>query len=167
MATMPTFVKASEVRYPTRRREDNQDAQRERAEDPNLLRPLPGEDIFFYSKLIDNSRVVRQPDPRSRGACVSAAGVMCVLAATLTISLAPRIANLFAGYRLESLRQERQGLIDERQMLDVEEAKVLRLDRLEEVARQRNLVPPKSGQLYELEPNGDGSMASLGAKKSQ
>lgn len=164
MATLPTFVKRSEVWYPTRRREDNEEGRRVRVEDPYFLRPLPGEDIFFYSKLIDNARVVRQPDPRARGACWSAAGVMCMLAALLTFSLAPRIANLFAGYRVEALRQEQQRLIDERQVLDVEEAKLLRLDRLDELAHHRNLAPPKPGQLFDLEPKGDGSMASLAEK---
>ena len=161
MATLPTFVKRSEVRYPARRCEVNQDAVR--VDDPYVLRPLPGEDVWFYAKLIDNSRVVRQANPRARGAW-SAAGVMCLLAAFFTFSLAPRIANLLAGYRVEALRQEEQRLVDERQLLDVEEAKVLRLDRLEELAKRDNLVPPKSEQLYDLEPKGDGSMASLAEK---
>ena len=165
MATLPTFVKRSEVRCPARRREDNADVPRVREEDPYLLRPLPGEDVFFYAKLMDNSRVIRQANPRARGAW-SAAGVMCLLAVLLTFSLAPRIANLLVGYRLEALRQEHMRLVDERQMLDVEEAKLLRLDRLEELARHNNLAPPKSEQLFDLEPKSDGSMASL-AEKSQ
>ena len=163
MATLPTFVKRTEVRYPARRRDDQGDAQRVRAEDPHYLRPLPGEDVWIFVKLMDNSRVVRQANPSARGAW-SAAGVMCLLAALLTFSLAPRIANLLAGYRLEALRQEQMRLVDERQLLDVEEAKLLRLDRLEELARHKNLAPPKSGQLFDLEPKGDGSMASLADK---
>jgi hypothetical protein len=90
--------------------------------------------------------------------------VMCLLAVLLTFSMAPKIANLLVGYRVEALRQEQQRLVDERQMLDVEEAKLLRLDRLEELARHNNLVPPKAGQLFDLEPKGDGSMASLSEK---
>ncbi len=167
MATLPTFVKRSEVWYPTRRREDTEQDRRIRVEDPYCLRPLPGEDLFFYAKLMDNARVVRQADPRARGACWSAAGVMCMLAALLTFSMAPRIANLFAGYRVEALRQEQQRLIDEQQVLEVEQAKLLRLDRLEELAKHQNLAPPKPGQLFDLEPKGDGSMASLGEKGHQ
>src|SRR5690349_1159934 len=104
MATLPTFVTRSEVRSsaPTRHDRENPGKGRLRVEpDPFLLRPLPGEDIFVFTKRIDNARVVRQPDPRSRGAAWSAAGIMCLLAALLTGSLAPRIANLFAGYRIE------------------------------------------------------------------
>jgi hypothetical protein len=163
MATLATtFNKRSEVRSPAPRREEKDGPGRIRLEaDPFLLRPLPGEDIFLYAKRIDNTRVVRLADPRARRTAVSAAGLMCVLAVLLTASVAPRVANYFAGYRIEALRQERQRLIDERMVLDVEEAKMLRLDRLEELARKRGLVPPKTGQLYELEPKGDGSLAAL------
>jgi hypothetical protein len=166
MATLPTtFVKRSEVRNPAPRREDKEGSGRIRLEaDPYLLRPLPGEDIFLYAKHIDNARVVRLADPRSRGAALSAVGVMCVLAVLLTGSVAPRVANYFAGYRIEALRQERQRLIDENMVLDVEEAKMLRLDRLQELARRRGLVPPTAGQFIELEPKGDGSLASLEPK---
>ena len=162
MATLPTFVKKSEVRAGAPRREDKEGSGRLRAEaDPYLLRPLPGEDIFFFSKQIDNSRVVREPDPRSRGAAWSAAGLMCVMAILLTGSVVPRIANLFAGYHLESLRQERQRLLDERQVLEVEEAQAARLEVLQELAHQRNLVPPKAGQQIDLEPKGEEALASL------
>ena len=167
MATLPTFVKRSEVWYPTRRREDTELDRRVRVEDPYCLRPLPGENLFFYAKLMDNGRVVREADPRARGACWSAAAVMCLLALFTTLSLFPRIANLLAGYRVEALRQEQQHLVDERQVLEVDEAKLLRLDRLEELARRRNLAPPKAGQQFDLEPKGDGAMASLGEKENQ
>jgi hypothetical protein len=49
-------------------------------------------------------------------------------------------------------------------VLDVEYAKMQRLDRLQELARRRGLVPPEPGQVIQLEPNGDGSLASLEPK---
>ena len=166
MATLATtFNKRSEVRSPAPRREDKDGSGRIRLEaDPYLLRPLPGEDIFLYAKHIENAKVVRVADPRARGAALSAAGVMCVLAALLTGSVAPRVANYIAGYRIEALRQERQRLIDESMVLDVEVARMMRLDRLQELARRHNLVPPKAGQYVDLEPKADQSLASLEPK---
>ena len=166
MATLATtFVKRSEVRSAAPRREDRDGTGRVRPDtDPYLLRPLPGEDIFLYAKHIENGKVVRVADPRSRGAAMSAAGAMCVLAALLTGSVAPRVANYIAGYRIEALRQERQRLIDESMVLDVEVAKMLRLDRLQELAEKQNLVPPKPGQYVDLEPKADQSLASLEPK---
>jgi cell division protein FtsL len=166
MATLATtFVRKSEVRCAAPRREDRDGTGRVRPDtDPYQLRPLPGEDIFLYAKHIENAKVVRVADPRSRGAALSAAGVMCVLAALLTGSVAPRLANYIAGYRIETLRQERQRLIDESMVLDVEVAKMLRLDRLEELAHRHNLVPPKAGQYVELETRADPALASLEPK---
>jgi hypothetical protein len=163
MATLATtFVKRSEVRYAAPRREELDGTGRVRPDaDPYLLRPLPGEDIFLYAKHIENSKVVRVADPGARGAALSAAGLMCVLAVLLTGSVAPRVANYIAGYRIEALRQERQRLIDESMVLDVEMAKLLRLDHLQELARRRNFVPPTAGQFVDLEPKADQSLASL------
>lgn len=161
MATMPTYVKRSQVRYAAPRRQDAETCGTMREEDPHMLRPLPGEDIFLFSKRIDNSRVVRLPAPGARGAAWSAAAAMCLLAALFTAAIAPRIANYFAGYRLEALRQEQQRLIDERMMLDVEEAKMLRLDRLQELARHHNLVTPKASQVVDLEPRAEKALAEL------
>jgi hypothetical protein len=90
-----------------------------------------------------------------------------VLAALITGSLAPRLANYVAGYKIEALRQERQRLIDESMVLDVEAAKMLRLDRLEELAHRHGLVPPKAGQYVDLEPKADESLASLETKAHQ
>src|SRR5512138_2445235 len=92
--------------------------------DPYALRAIPNEDVFFYCKRIEN-RVVRQADPRSRGACWSAIGAACVLAALLTSALAPGVANTLAGYKIQSLKQERQRLMEERAVLEVEEARLL------------------------------------------
>ncbi len=107
---------------------------------------------------------MRLPAPGAKSAAWSAAGAMCLLAALFTVSVAPRIAHYFAGYRLEALRSEHQRLIDERMMLDVEEAKLLRLDRLQELARHHNLVPPKANQIVDLEPKPDKALAELSRK---
>jgi len=64
MATMPAFL----TRTPARREHPRPqaefgDAQRA-VRDAFLLRPLPQEDVYFHCKTIDNSRLVREPDPR-------------------------------------------------------------------------------------------------------
>jgi hypothetical protein len=126
--------------------------------DPYQLRVLPCEDVFFYSKKIDNSRLVRQPDPRARGACWSAIGAAFLVLALLTGVLAPGAANTLAGYKLEALRAEERRLVDQRRVLELREAELVSPGRLEALARGQNLVIPAAGQTVRLELK-DGSLA--------
>jgi hypothetical protein len=127
--------------------------------DPFQLRALPHEDVFFYSKKIDNSRLVREEDPRGRGACWSAIGAACAALALLTSVLVPSVAGTLAGYKLESLRAEQQRLRNERRFLDLQEAELLSPSRLEELAKRQNLTTPSNGQVVRLEGKGDGTVA--------
>jgi len=129
--------------------------------DSNELRPLPHEDVFFYSKKIDNSRLVREPDPQARGACWSAIGAAAVGLALLTSVLAPSVANTLAGYKLETLRTEERRLLNEQRVLQLREAELLRPDRLEALARGQNLVAPANGQMVHLEGRADGKVAMV------
>src|SRR5881628_311041 len=53
---------------------------------PYQLRALPNEDIFFYIKRVDNSRLVREPDPQAKSECWSTIGAVCAVAAVLITS---------------------------------------------------------------------------------
>jgi len=128
---------------------------------PFELRPLPQEDVFFYCKRIDNSRLVREHDPKAHGACWSAIGGAVVVLGLLSGVLAPNIANTLAGYKLEALRAEERKLLDERRSLDLEEAKLLSPDRLERLAHQQNLVTPSNAQVFHLDGKPDGAVAMV------
>ena len=121
--------------------------------DPFQLRPLPHEDVYFYSKKIDNTRLVRDADPKARGACWSAIGAATLMVALLTGVLVPNGLSTLAGYKLESLRGEEQRLVDERRTLELQEAELLSPARLEKLARNQNLVTPQSGQVVHLDAN--------------
>jgi hypothetical protein len=158
MATMPALLNtevaadAEPVRRPAR--------------DPYQLRVLPCEDVFFYSKKIDNSRLVRQPDPRAPGTCWSFIGAAFLALALLTGVLAPGAASTLAGYRLEALRAEERHLLDQRRVLEVREAEMVSPGRLEILAKGQNLVIPAAGQTVRLESK-DGKMAMNKAEGSR
>jgi hypothetical protein len=124
-----------------------------------LLRGLPQEDVFFYSKKIDNSRLEREADPKARGACWSAIGAACLSLGLLTSVLAPSAATTLAGYKLESLRAEERRLLNERRVLELQEAEMLSPARLQSLADNQHLVTPASGQTVHLEGKPDGKMA--------
>jgi hypothetical protein len=136
------------------------DAARAQA-DHCLLRALPNDSIYFYSKKIDNSRIVRQADPEARGECwsaVGAAGVLLVLGASI---IAPHVGSVLAGYKLEALKQERQSLLNQKRDLDVKEAGLLSPERLNDLAKLRSLTTPASDQVIHLDapPAVDGNFA--------
>ena len=159
MATLPAFLRRMDL--PVRTETVPRRAALRAERDPFLLRALPHEDLFFYSKRIDNSRLVREADPQARGACWSAIVAASVALVLLTSLLAPSVAGTLAGYKLESLRAQEQKLLTERRVLELQEAALLRLDRLEKLARAQNLVAPRSEQIVHLEPTGDAAVAMI------
>ena len=156
MATLATFFKRSDAVAVSADRTTRVRAQ----SDPFRLRALPNDDVYFYSKRIDNSRVVRQADPAARGECwsaVGAAGILLMLGASI---IAPHVASVLAGYKLESLKAERQTLIDQKRELEVREAGLLSPERLNDLAKARNLTSPAVDQIIHLDnPSADGTFA--------
>lgn len=147
MATLAAFFKKSDAVAVTLQRQDKVRAQ----SDPFMLRALPNDDIYFYAKKIDNSRVVRQADPAARGECwsaVGAAGVLLMLGASI---IAPHAGSVLEGYKLEALKQEHQTLIDERRDLEVKEAGLLSPERLNALALARKLTSPAADQVIHLD----------------
>jgi hypothetical protein len=168
MATLATFIRDTSARRNTRPTRpghteslaDRFTAAREQA-DPYRLRGLPSDDIYFYSKKIDNSRVIRQADPESRGECWSAVGAAAVLLMLGASIIAPHVGSVMAGYKLEALKQERQTLVNQKRDLEVKEAGLLSPERLHDLARVRSLNTPGIDQVIHIDPTqaSEGSFA--------
>src|SRR5712664_1470078 len=90
--------------------------------DEYKLRALPNEDVFFFVKRIDNTRVVREADPRARSRSWKFLGAACLSAAGLIGALLPSAYGLMAGYQLNTLQQEHSRLETERSTLEMKEA---------------------------------------------
>jgi hypothetical protein len=169
MATLATFFNANARRSFGTSRNHQEDAiaaeQRETARaqaDPFLLRALPNDDIYFYSKKIDNSRVIRQADPQAKSECWSVVGSAAVLLMLGLSLIAPHVGSILAGYKLEALKQDRQSLVNQKRDLDVQEAGLLSPARLNELAIERNLSKPGSEQVFHLDaPSVDSSFARI------
>ena len=106
------------------------------------------------------SRLVREPDPKAPTACWSAIGVAALALALLVGVLAPNLMSTLAGYQLEKLRAEERSLVDEHRSLEWKEAELVNVNRLERLAKDRNLAPPAPGQLVHLNGN-DSSVAMM------
>ena len=156
MATQPLFLRRTD-KQATPGAVIKMDPARRRS--PFELRALPQEDVFFFCKKIDNSRLVREPDPKSARACWSAIGAAALAVMLIGGVLLPNLMCTLAGYQLEKLRAEERTLIDERHNFEWKEAELLNVNRLERLAKDRNLAPPAPGQLVHL--NGKDSSVAM------
>jgi hypothetical protein len=135
-------------------------ARREKP-DPYRLRPVPNEEIYFYRKAIDNSRVIRQADPRARAHCWRWVAMTTAGTLLLAAMLWPNVYGMVAGYQIASLKLQQQRLLAERSSLELAEARLLSPEKLEELALQQHFIDPAPAQVVYLAPKADGSLAAL------
>ncbi|MBI3679484.1 MAG: hypothetical protein HY235_03725 [Acidobacteria bacterium] len=117
----------------------------------NRLRPFPNEDVYFFVKAIDNTRVIRQADPGEPRVCWRLIGGAIALAVLLIGLLLPSGYRLMAGYQLEDLRRQHESLQKQLAALELDEAKLLSPERLAELARFQEFVDPEPGRVVHLQ----------------
>ena len=69
--------------------------------DPFRLRAIPNDDLYLHCKRIDNSRIVRQADPAAGAQCWSAVGAAGVIFMVGASVIAPHVASVLEGYKME------------------------------------------------------------------
>jgi hypothetical protein len=128
-----------------------------RIDSSTRLRAVANEEILFFVKRIDNSRVVRAADPAARGRCWKLIGSVVGAAVLLIGVLLPSAYGLMAGYSIQSLRQEGQRMDADQASLELQEAQLLSPARIQELARQQQFVDPPPAKVLYL----DGAQGSL------
>ena len=121
-----------------------------RTESPRL-RPIANEDVYLFVKRIDNSSVIRAVDPLARRARTRTVATGFVAALLVIAGLVPAAYNTMAGFTVQTLRQEQQRLEQQQAQLDLEQAKLLNYDRLEQLAKTLKMVDPVPQQVQYLE----------------
>jgi hypothetical protein len=84
----------------------------------------------------------------------SMAGAVAIVAVML-----PALYGAFAGYKLEELREERTRLTHEHVLLELQEAKFLNPQHLQELADKQNFVDPDPRKIVYLDSKHDGTEA--------
>jgi cell division protein FtsL len=154
MATWSMFFREEEARAGAAR----QPAPVRRSE--YALRAVPFEDIYLHAKEINNSRLVRQENPRTANECWSTIGAVSAVAIVLITALAPSLLGVVSGYQIQALKLEQQRLLNEQRILAVEESALLSTERLEQLARKQDMVSPAAGQVYHLMDASAGTVAA-------
>jgi cell division protein FtsL len=125
---------------------------------PPVTRPSfwVGTPEIYFSKQIDNSRLVKVEDPR-RGREMHQFGIALACLFLLVMTYAwQHFKAIEYGYKIESLKIETDSLIEMNRALRLEDASLRDPERIDVMARRLGLQSPQAGQVMRL----DGSVDS-------
>lgn len=119
----------------------------------------------YWLKRIDNSRLVRQRDPRAwRDTAALLAGAV-LGGAILLLCAWQHFAYVHAGYQLEELQAQHERVLDWNRTLHLEQAALLDPMRIDVLARSRlGLAVPAAGQMIPLGTGEGGAPAAVLAR---
>lgn len=105
----------------------------------------------YWTKRIDNSRLVRQPDPAATRETAALVGAALVCLGILLVCAWQHFEFIHAGYRLEQIRTRHEQVLEWNRTLRLEQAALLDPMRIDALARNRlGLESPPAGQLVPL-----------------
>ncbi len=105
----------------------------------------------YFVKNIDNSRWVKISDPKRSREMKMFAGVMCVLFALVMMYAWQHFSAVEYGYRIQSLKSQRDSLIEANHELTLEKASLREPGRIVALAKKYGLDSPKPGQVLPLD----------------
>lgn len=110
------------------------------------------EGVVLLGKPVDNSRVVRQVDPRSRRQIWLLILLVTLLAAGLGLYAWPALEIRRAGQESVALYREKERLLEQKRKLQLEKAALENLRRIEAIAaKELGLQPPLPEQSIVVE----------------
>jgi cell division protein FtsL len=102
---------------------------------------------FYFLKRIDNSRLVKAPDPvRVRQMRVFSAAVAVLFSLIMVYGL-QHFSVIESGYRVEQEKQTLDHLREENRQLRLSEAQLTEPGRIDRMARELGLMEPQPGQV--------------------
>ena len=117
----------------------------------------------YFGKSIDNSRLVKVDDPRrSREMKQFGIALACLFLLVMTFAW-QHFRAIEYGYKIESLRAQRDGLVEMSRVLRLEEASLRDPERIDGLARKLGLQSPQAGQVVRIESSASDApeMASI------
>src|SRR5271167_5062892 len=106
---------------------------------------------IYFAKPIDNSRLVKVEDPRhAREMRQFGVALSCLFLLVMTYTW-QHFKAIEYGYKIEFMKNERNGLSELNHTLRLEEASLRSPDRIDRLARQYGMQPPQAGQVIRMD----------------
>lgn len=106
----------------------------------------------FFTKHLDNSRIVKADDPERRREMRTFTAVMGILFVLVMIYVWQHFSAIEVGYHVETQKSQVELLREENRQLRLTEARLTDPGRIDRIARQLGLDAPQPGQV--VRPNG-------------
>ncbi len=117
---------------------------------------------IYFTKRIDNSRVVRITDPKRRREMVSFGIVLTMLFVFAVVYVWQHFSSIEYGYRIEQLTVQHDTVVEANRALRLEEASLKDPERIDTMARQLGMQPPSPGQTQVIDSSlSDTSLPAL------
>src|SRR5580704_3175551 len=118
---------------------------------PRRKRSWTGTPEIYFSKPIDNSRLVKVENPQ-RGREMKQFGVALACLFLLVMTFAwQHFRAIEYGYKIETLRVQRDGLVEMNRALRLEEASLRDPERIDLMARRLGMQSPQPGQVQRMD----------------
>src|SRR6267154_2548379 len=106
---------------------------------------------IYFTKAIDNSRLVKVEDPRrNREMKQFGTALACLFLLVFTYAW-QHFKAIEYGYQIESAKRELNGLTEMNRALRLEDASLRDPERIDVMARRIGLVPPEPGQVIRMD----------------
>jgi cell division protein FtsL len=116
----------------------------------------------FFTKHIDNSRIVKADDPERRREMRLFAAVLVVLFALVMVYVWQHFSAIEMGYRIEAQKTQVEQLREQNRQIRLNEAQLTQPRRIGEIARQLGLDAPQPGQVIRTDAmTGQEAMAAV------
>ena len=131
---------------------------RELYETQRRARRGPTPEVFF-TKHIDNSRIVKADDPERRREMRTFAAVMSVLFVLVMVYVWQHFSAIEIGYNIETQKAQVEQLNEQNRQLRLSEAELTDPGRIDTLAKQLGLNVPRPGQV--VRPDGSDANAPV------
>ena len=116
---------------------------------------------IYFTKGIDNSRLVKVEDPQhSREMRQFGIALCCLFLLVMTYAW-QHFTAIEYGYKIESLKTQRDGLAEMNRALRLEEASLRDPERIDHMARELGLQSPQAGQVIRMDVAGPDTSGSV------
>jgi cell division protein FtsL len=106
---------------------------------------------IYFAKAIDNSRLVKVEDPRRARELRQFGFTLGCLFLLVMAYAFQHFKAIEYGYKIEVLKSQRDGLVEENRGLSLEEASLRNPERIDRIARTLGLQSPQAGQVIRMD----------------